>query len=349
MWHLNYNIHDLLTIKIQGSGMRDPTRNLRYSYFATADDPVEPDILLNIGPFEPSHEGAEGIAHKYYVKENYFYCVEKGSKSKWEIEVFGFETGKTVINFTGRGYGLRVAIFPTFMAQEFLIPFIEYKLAKKNHFFIHGGAVCRDSQGYVLTGRPGAGKTSLIMDLMRTNDYQFLGDDRIILKEDGSILSFPTSLFLFDFALNNIGTEERNTYDNFKLLVHILGNKTEVVSTNPVANCNTIRKLIFVSRKTNGTIQTGSVIPQEALQRLITNNMAEYVESTKHSPIGQYNTYVQVYSLLYPENDLLKHRDRMRAGLKNIVMDTPTQEIFLPLKYDRTIFKTLAKEIVLER
>lgn len=345
MWHLNYNIHDLLTLKIQGSGMRDPTRNLRYWYFATADDPVEPDILLNIGSFKPSHEGAEAIAHKYYVKENYFYCAEKGSKSKWEIEVFGFETGKTVINFDGRGHGLRGAIFPTFMAQEFLIPFIEYKLAKKNHFFIHGGAVCKDSQGYVFTGRPGVWKTSLLMDLMRTSGYQFLGDDRIILKEDGSILSFPTSLFLFDFTLNNIGTEERNTYDNFKLLVHILGNKTEAISTNLVANCNTIKKLIFVSRKTNHTIQTGQVIPREALQRLITNNMAEYVESTKHSPVGQYNTYVQVYSLLYPENDLLKHRDRMREGLKSIVMETPMQEVILPFEYDQTVFNTFVEGI----
>jgi hypothetical protein len=349
MWQLNYNIHDLLSIKIQGNGMRDPTRNLRYSYFATADDPAEPDIILNIGPFEPSHEGAEAIAHKYYVKENYFYCSEKGSGSNWKIEIFGFETGKTVINFTGGGHGLRGVVFPTFMAQEFLIPFIEYKLAKKNHFLIHSGAVCKDSWGYVLAGRGGVYKTSLIMDLMRTNDYQFLGDDRIILKKGGGILAFPRGQFVFDFTLNNTRTEERNAFDNFKLLVHALTNKTEAISTNPVANCSAIKKLIFVSRKTNHTIQTDPVIPQEALQRLITNNMAEYVESTKHSPIGQYNLYVQVYSLIFPDNDLQKHFDRMREGLKGIVMNTPMQEIILPFEYDQMAFNTLAKNIILER
>ncbi len=348
MWQLNYNIHDLLTIKIQGSGIWDPTRNLRYSYFATADNFDEPDILLNIAPFEPSHEGAEAIAHKYYVKENYFYCAEKGSKSKWEIEVFGFETGKSVINFTGRRHGLRGVIFPTFMAQEFLIPFIEYKLAKKNHFFIHGGAVCKDSQGYILTGRGGVWKTSLIMDLMRTNDYQFLGDDRVILRKDGGILAFPRGQFVFDFTLNNTRTEERNIYDDFKLLVHTLGNKTEAVSTNPVADCNAIKKLIFVSRKTNDTIQTGSVMPQEALQRLITNNMAEYVEATRQSPIGQHSTYVQVYSLLFPDNDLLKHHDRMKVGLKSVIVEVPMQEIILPFDYNQEVFD-IAKAIILEQ
>ena len=346
MWQLNYNIHDLLTVKIQGNGMRDPTRNLRYSYFATADDPAESDIILNIGPFEPSHEGAEVIAHKYYVKENYFYCAEKGSGSNWKIEVFGFETGKTVINFDGRRHGVRGVVFPTFMAQEFLIPFIEYKLAKKNHFLIHGGAVCKDSQGYVVTGRPGVWKTSLLMDFVRTSDYQFLGDDRIILKGDGSMLSFPTSLFLFDFTLNKGKTEERNALDNFRLLVRVLTNKTEAISTGPVVGCKTIKKLLFVSRKTNHAVQTGPVTPQEGLQRLVTNNLAEYVESTKHSPIGQYNSYVQVYSLIFPDNDLLKHSDRMRKGLEGIVMNTPIQEIVLPFEYDQTEFNAFNKDIL---
>lgn len=345
MWQLNYNIHDLLTVKIQGSGGRDPTRNLRYSYFAIAEDPGEPDILLNIGPFEPQHNGAEAIAHKYYVKENYFYCAEKGSKSKWKIEVFGFETGKTVINFDGRRHGVRGVVFPTFMAQEFLMPFIEYKLAKNHHFLIHGGAVCKDSQGYLLTGRPGVWKTSLLMDVMRTNEYQFLGDDRVILGGNGSIFSFPTSLFLFNYTYDNTRTENRSPLDDIRLLTKILLSKAKDMSIIPTTRCENLGMIVFVARKTSQAIQTNLIGSQEALEKLIINNMAEYVESKLHSPTGQYNMYVQIYSLIFPDNDLLKHQNRMIEGLKDVITNVPIREFIVPLKYNKPLFDKFIKSL----
>jgi hypothetical protein len=348
MWELNYNIHDLLTMKICSAGKNDPTgsMSLRYSYFATSDGPENPDITLNIGPFAPSHEGAEQIAHKYFVKENYFYCKEKGSKSKWEIEIFGFETGKTHINFNGGVRSVTGVLFPTFLAQEFLIPIIEYKLARKKHFLLHGGAVCNKESGIVLIGRGGVWKTSLIMDFMRTNQYKFLGEDRIILKDDGSILSFPRAQFVFDYTLSNTMTEERNTLDNIKILFHVLMKKTELNLIAPIVKCKAIKKIVFVSRKTNEDLLVANVPPQEGLQKIITNNMAEYIESTKKTPVGQYYNYVQIYSLIFPNNDLLNHNHRLRDGLQKIVMETPMSEILLPFTYDGTVFKTFNTKII---
>ena len=335
MWELNYNIHDLLTLKIRGVGSADLTKNLRYSYFHTTDSPDDPDLTLNIGPFRPSHDGAESIAHRYYVKENYFYCKDRGSKSKWELEIFGFETGKTVINFHGKKHGPTGFLFPTFMAQELLIPFIEYKLAANNHYLIHGGAVCKENSGFVLTGRPGVWKTSLLMDLMRTNEYQFLGDDRIILNKDGTILCFPISQFLFDFALTNTATEERTILSNIKLLYDVLMKNTEKNPIHPITKCNTLKSIIFVSRKNSQNIETRVITPQEGLEKLLINNQAEYIESTKKSPVGQYNNYIQVYSLIFPDNALVKHNQRMREGLKKLIFKTPMREILLPGNYER--------------
>jgi len=346
MWELNYNIHNLLSIKIQSRGKKDPTGNLKYSYFATSGYSEEPDITLNIGPFKPSYEEAEHIAHKYYVKENYFYCRERGSKSKWEIEIFGFEKGKTVINFFGRYRGIRGIVFPTFMAQEFLIPIIEYKLARKNYFLIHGGAVCKSNTGFVLTGRPGVWKTSLLLDLMRTNKYKFLGDDRIIIKEDGSLLSFPTSLFLFNYTLINSKTEKRNAFDNFRLLLQVLTNKTEKNSITPIAECARIKKIIFVARKTNQNIDVRPILNHEGIQKIITNNMAESVESTKKSPIGQYSNYVLVYSLIFPDNDIVKHSHRLSEGLSKIAGETQMSEITMPFIYDQTAIEIITYQII---
>ena len=346
MRELNYNIHNLLTMKIRRYGNLDLTGDLRYSYFATSDCPDNPDIILNIGPFTPSLEGTETIAHKYYVRDNYFYCKEKGSTSKWEIEILGFEKGNTVINFSGRYAGIRGWVFPAFMAQEFLIPIIEYKLARKNYFLLHGGAVCKDNAGYVFTGRPGVWKTSLLLDLMRTNEYKFLGDDRIIVSEEKDVLSFPTSLFLFNYTLKNSRNEQRNTFDNIRILIQVLIHRAENNSLNPIAKSCSMKKIIFVSRKNNQNIHTASILLQEGLQKIITNNLAESVESTKKSPVGQYFIYKQIYSLIFPDNDLVKHYDRMNYGLQKIALESPITEITLPFRYDQTVLDAVKKQII---
>ena len=344
MWELNYNIHDLLTIKIRGNGFPDATKHLRYSYFQTDENIDNPDISLNIDKFIPSNEGATSIAHKYWVKDNYFYCKEKGSRAKWEIEIFGFETGNTVINFHGRNPGVKGLFFPTFMAQEFLIPFIEYKLAKKNCYFIHGGAVCKDDYGYVFTGRPGVWKTSLIMDLLRTNEYQFLGDDRIILRDDGSILCFPTSLFLFDYTLANTKTEQRSMSNNLNLVYRILMNRKEQSPKNLIKKC-LMEKIVFISRFIDQNVQIHKIPPNEGLQKIIVNNMAEYIESTKKSPVGQFFTYVNIYSLIYPDTDLLSHHYHMEEQLSRFFSSIPLHTVTLPFRYDRSAFDFLANHI----
>ena len=349
MYELNYNIHNLLSIKIRSNERIDLTGNLRYPYFSSANCPENPDILLNIGSFSPSHEGSEEIAHKYYVKENYFYCKEKGNKSNWEIEIFGFENGKSIINFNGRKNGISGFLFPSFNAQEFLIPFIEYKLAKKNHFLIHGGAVCRGGLGFAFIGRGGVWKTTIIMDLMRTNQFKFLGEDRIILKDDGGILAFPRAQFVFDYTLNNSENEERRILDNLKIGFRVLMKKTERNPVRPLPRCHKIKRIYFVTCENNQRFSKKNIDLQEGLQKIILNNMAEYVESTKKSPIGQFFNYVQIYSLIFPHNDLLKHQYILKEEIRKIIEKIPLIEISMPFRYNQTIFQELPQMLLQER
>ena len=305
MWELTLNIHKLLTIRIHSASIKEPTRDLKYSNFISNENLNEPDIILNIGSFAPSTEGTVTIAHRYFIKENYFYCNDIGEKSHWEIEIFGLEKDKTIINFNGKHPGLKGFLFPSFLAQEFLIPLIEYKLIQKNCYLIHGGGVVNNEEGHIFIGRPGVWKTSIILDLIRTGNYQYLGDDRIIITGNGEILSFPTSLFLFDFCLINNIDEKRRLRDEIKLLFHILMRKK--VSFSPLRDCKKIKTITFVSRKNNNEIKLDCLDLQVALQKILTNNMAEYEESKKRSPNGQFMTYVQIYSLIFPNNNLKNH------------------------------------------
>ncbi len=70
MWHLYYNIHDLLSLEICGNNGLDRGKGLRYSFFET-EKADNPDIILRIGKFTPSNQGCEVVGHKYHIKDNY--------------------------------------------------------------------------------------------------------------------------------------------------------------------------------------------------------------------------------------------------------------------------------------
>ena len=340
MWHLNYNIHDLLRIRVNGNKRFDLTKNLKYAFFEVGEDVDDPDIILNIGKFKPSSKDSVIIAHKYHVKENYCYCKDNGKKMKWEVEIFGFEEGKTVINFSGKDSGLKGIIFPSFLAQEFLIPLIEYKLTQKNCFLLHAGAVSKNSDTYIFAGRPGAYKTTLTMDFIRKANFEFLGDDRIIINKE-KILCFPTSLFLFEFMLKNMSTEKRSLLNNIRLFKHILMRKYE--NDIPIITNSKPKALFFVSRADRNDVNISETTLKEGIDKLVVNNKAEFVTSTPITPSGQFYKYMLVYSIMFQNNKLAKHWDALRNGLEGALKGVPRYEIKMPREYDLRVFDEVLK------
>ena len=69
---MNYNIHNIITFQINRKKHKDYIRdmNLPYSYFE--EEKVDnPDLILNIGDFNPENHGCYLVDHKWYIKENY--------------------------------------------------------------------------------------------------------------------------------------------------------------------------------------------------------------------------------------------------------------------------------------
>lgn len=342
MWNIDYNIHDLLKIKVRGNTRFDLGRNLKYSFFESSAELKYPDIILNIGKFQPSNENCDFISHKYYVKENYIYCKDKGRNAKWEVEINGFEDGQTTINFNGKGSGIKGILFPSFLAQEFLVPIIEYKLAQVNHFLIHGGAVSKDSNSYAFVGRPSAYKTTLIMDLIRRENYSLLSDDRIILSKN-SILPFPISCFLFNFMINHMDTEKRTKKHDVILLKELLLKQFEEGPS--MSRCSTLKSLIFISRADTDEIEKIDISLCEALEKLIINNRSEYVSFNSSQPSGSFYKYMLVYSLIHPDNKIAKYWGELYGNLNKILTDVPIYEVKMPYKYSPPIIDCILNMI----
>lgn len=337
MWNLAYNIHDLVKININGTGPEGLGAGLKYSFFKSERN-NDPDIILNIGKFYPSNYDCHILSHKYYVKNNYFYCKDKGKAAKWELEVFGFETGKTVINFNGKNSGIKGKLFPAFLAQEFLLPFIEYKLAQKGCLLLHSGAVSKNRGGFIFAGRMGSFKTTLIMDLIRRGNFSYLGDDRVIIDGD-SIICFPTSLFLFDFMLRNGLTEKRNLINNFHLLYHLLN--SDKPKNVQICSFTHQRGIVFISRNDIAETVITNLTRDTGINKLKNNNKLELTNSIPSSPSEHFFKYTLFYSLIFPDNSLSNYWINLKDKLMDSLQEIPMYEIRMPKNYNIEIYNDI--------
>ncbi|MGH9922283.1 MAG: hypothetical protein ACRD38_05985, partial [Nitrososphaerales archaeon] len=68
-------------------------------------------------------------------------------------------------------------------------PFLFYRLPSKGYSLVHGSAVS-NGVGILFYGLPNVGKTTMALQMVKEG-YEFLGDDLVILNENGRLLSYP--------------------------------------------------------------------------------------------------------------------------------------------------------------
>lgn len=347
--NFNYNLHDILKFKIvrdKRYGLRDLI-NLKFSFFEieTIDNP---DITLNIGKFIPSNENCYLVDHKYYIKENYFYCKDSEGKVKWVVEITGFEEGHTTINFNGRIRRFQSFINPDFIAQSVLLRIIEYKLSRKGYFLAHAAGISKDGKAYVLAGRGGTFKTSLCMDFIRKAGFEFLGDDRVILHKDMAF-SFPMGSNVFGFMCSHLQTENSwNLFNKLRFARYLWDKKDKRESSIKVGKPAKIGSLLFIV-KTNKKAITEREIPlKEAVDKLITNNRLEDFISLGGIGInsGPFLKYALAYAFIFPDSEIATHQSYLERELERILERmTPIREIEIPSRYDVSTFNSIRSVI----
>ena len=345
---LSYNIHNILKFQIVRDKRRDLMRdlNLEFSFFEV-EEIDDPDIVLNIGKFTPSNNNCYLVDHKYHIKENYFYCKDAGGRAKWEVEIFGFEDGNAIINFDSSILGLEKLLFPDLLPQNIVLkPMIEYKLGKKGYFLIHSAAISKDNQTYILAGRGSAFKTTIVMDLVRNERYNFLGDERVIIYED-KVLSFPIHFLLYSYRSEYLPTENfRNILDKLRFVRYLRNNSDYVNSNVPVINSSTLKAIFFIVRTNKLEVKKIPVSLERAVNKLIANEKAEMFRnpSLALSDFGyHFLKYMLAYSYVFPESGVAKYWRNMQEGLKRILRQVPLYEIEMPYIYNQRVFNEISK------
>lgn len=159
--------------------------NCAYEYYKCPNLPIEPELTLALGDFNPQiPSGAKTVNKEFIVAPGYIYW--KGHKGRGKIEIIGLESPKTIINhFPYREYCLRKLVPGLRAISMYVEPLLKYHLASFDQtYLVHGGAVSRDGHAIVFLGSNGTYKTRLILELCHKHGFKFLGDDLILLKGD---------------------------------------------------------------------------------------------------------------------------------------------------------------------
>lgn len=340
-----YNLHDILKFKINTNSKLNLLRDINFFFSYFESEPYDDsDIILNIGRFTPCNENCTLVDHKYWIKDNYFYCKDSDGRAKWEVEILGFEHGKATINFNSKILGIEQILIPDYLAQNVILrPLIELKLLEKGYVSVHGLGIEKEGNAYILAARGGAHKTRIAMDLMRNSRYRLIGDDRIILGKE-HVLSYPLFFNLVRFKAENMNDEHvSNFLDKLKMLKYLNLRKFCGGENKIIAEKSKLSKLFLVARRCGEKISINEISVQDAVARITSNSKMEMMTSGISSSLSfiPFFRYMLAYSYVFPESKIAKYFEELKQKLETILKDFLIYEITLPEKYSDRIFNTV--------
>ena len=340
----NYNIHDNLTIKLNKSKKFDLMKGLDLELSPFRVQEVnDPDIIFNVGKFTPSNDNCYTVDHKYFVKDNYFYCKDSSGKMKWEVEFFGFEKGKMVVNYNYKNVGLNKIISRNSSETFLLRSLIYLKLTENKCFMIHSAGINKNNQAYIFPGRGGSFKTSLVMDFVKRGGFDYLGDDRVILQKD-NVLNYPSHISLFDYTYTHKNDEHLSFWDKIDFIKSLWRQKNSSLNI-PIVKSSKLSAVFFVVKMNNYEEMSSEKIDIDcAVDKLIESakfEMSSVSDSLVGFTVSPFYRYMLAYSYVFPDSTIAKYWDELKFHFRELLKTVPIYEIKMPQTYEPKLYENL--------
>jgi len=326
-----YNIHDWLKIRISSlSWHLIKALNCQYSYFES-EDPLDPDIDVEIGDFVPDLKGCYSLDHKYFIKKDFIYFEDNDKKLRWKVQIEGLEQDKIRIKyFTSKRVYVKYPwmLFPDLILHLYVLqPLLEMRLFKKRLMVLHAGAVHRNGRAYLIAGRGGAHKTNFVLELMKKG-YDYISDDTIIL--DGKeVFSFPHSISLFDFIYRYLGREEMNLIEKMRLFMFLRRGfppSIKVVDHSPLKSLT----LLIPTNRSDVKIVDG-VDLRGMLKMLFFNQTMERTSYVSHKTV--IGKFFDAYRFIFPESTFSPKRKEWEGLLMENFERIPFRVLEIPVRW----------------
>ena len=326
----HYDIHGLVSITVQRSAAFDliPDLSRPFRYFQVANLDRDPDIILEVGDFEPDNQGCYLVDHQLHVRENYLYCEDAYRTARWRVEINGFERGQTRIRFTGTCKSLKKLLAPGMLPESLLLKqVLAFHLSRKGYFLIHGAAASKNGQTVILFGRGGAYKTTILMNLLRQNDgWLMMGDDLAIVGK-GQVLSFPAWAGFFAFRYKRLPTEALSLLNRIHLLFFLANYRSIDL---PVIDKGQLSGLVHCTVGASDQVHIEELRVEKTLSQLVTVSATEDHISNNIGPTSAYPRYVEAYTYVFPDNLAAKRWRDATIELQAQTQNVPSLALSLP-------------------
>jgi hypothetical protein len=220
---------------------------------------------------------------------------------------------------------------------------LHIELLQKGAAFIHASAIEKDDKAYVFPAWGGAGKTSTILQLLKEEDYRFLGDDLSIISQDGLCYLNPKHIHIYpynlvdDDYLNKKLMENKSFIDKFQWsymkrfaspgYIRRRVPPDEMFGKNKVSLKSEINKVVLLARTNSGEF---------SLEELDSSVCAEKCTSIMMFEINSFIQHILAFQM--PDGNIsslpsLKEiYDKTFDTYKKIFENKPCQICFIPAK-----------------
>ncbi|MCX7998340.1 MAG: hypothetical protein N3A69_05225 [Leptospiraceae bacterium] len=343
-----YDIHGLLSLQIK-TEKKDILKGFGLNYFLTEKIKYPTDIFVSLGDFEPKLDECRIYEENFFVRDNFIYGRGSSPKTVWALQIEDLEKFPATVKINIKSVNSRYMLSPSLCLINILIPLIELKLFynkfHKKSILLHSGAVAKDGNGYLLSGRGGSFKTSIVMDLVRKG-YEYLGDDRVIIETE-RIYSFPTHLPIFNFLLERGGNEELDMFSKLRLGTRLLFLKEKKIKYNfKIAQESKLDGLIFLN-PSKKPWNVRELDKKTAARKMVLNIILENFEIGKilGLEISPMFECFEIYKAAYPKSKIYNFYQDVRTELERIFSRIPSYEVTIPLTY-QTKTSEFVKKII---
>ena len=335
------NIHDFITIRVNQKNGREYIKDINQplSYFETPN--VEnPDIVMNIGDFEPQLGKCTLVDHKYHIRDGYLFCAESIQRIPFTVEINNLESFPTIVNVHIKTRKLKQYISPSALAQNiFLRPIIDFKLLQRGVVSVHAAGVVGDRGAVVLLGRGGTYKTTVEMDLIRKKGYRFLGDDRILISQ-GQVFCYPIHYRVFEFRTQKMATEDYRRFDKLRYLIY-QGRRQKI--SDVIAESSPLVRTLCMVKHTGQHFMARQLEGEDLIRKTVKSQMLEYIKSPVLMGISEGKLYelISAYSFIFPKSLVASYWTSYYNSLRAAFEDLEFTEVCLPRRYTSDIFSRI--------
>lgn len=340
----DFNIHNILKIRFIWRRKRKPLLkdlDLKLNYFS-AKEVDDPDITVEIGPYNPNLTGCRVYERRFFVKEGFVYAIGGNWRTKWAIQVSGLDEDKLFVKVNGSSRSIRGFLAPNMLVNVLLLPLLELKFLGKGYALLHSAAVSKNGKGYLIAGRGGSAKTSIIIDLIRKHGYEYVGDDRVLIGS-GTVMSFPTHIQTFEYLIKNSENEFMDFFTKIRLAGYLLRNKPVKMK---VAEKSYLAGIFFVTPSTKPYV-VKRLNARTSARKIMTNMLMEYFEMSKIIGLGISPIFecITAYSAAYPYSMVARFQEKLLLQVENEFSHLPVYEVSIPMKYSKGVADTISNLI----